>query len=294
VRAVAASGVTGETRTGYALVAPAFAMLVLVLGLPALSAVLQSFNLVMSRTPGFSLESYERLLTDPEFRQTIANTVVYVSGVVAIHLSLGLSVALLLNADIRGKWFFRVVALLPWTVPDVIGGIIWRFMFDALPGMVNAVVIRSGLADAPVDWLGDPQLAFAALVLAEGWRGYPFIMLILLAGLQSIPRTLYEAAAMDGARAWQSFLYVTLPNLKNMFIIALVLDVIWECRLFGMVFGMTAGGPGNATQVLSVMTYRHYFEFFNTSYASAAAVVLAVFMLAISIPYLRMSMRVTA
>ena len=116
-------------------------------------------------------------------------------------------------------------------------------------------------------------------------------MLILLAGLQAIPRQQYEAGAIDGASTLQNFCYITLPNLKYMFIIAMILDTIWECRLFGMVYSMTGGGPGYSSQVLSLLTYKHYFQFFNTSYAASIAVVLAIIMLIISIPYLRMTMR---
>lgn len=280
----------GERRLPYLFVAPAIALLILVLGLPAVTAVLQSFNLVWVRQPGFSLDAYRQLVSDPEFRATLWTTICYVGFVVSLHLSLGLAVALALNTDLQPKWLFRVAAILPWTVPDVISGIIWRFVFDTLPGMVNAFLIRGGIVAEPIDWLGTPSLAFFGVVVAEVWRGYPFVMLILLAGLQSIPGHLYEAAAIDGATTWQRFRYITLPSLRTMMVIAVVLDVIWEARLFGTVYGMTGGGPGNATQLVSTMTFKQYFEFFNPAYASAMAVVLAVAMLIVSLPYLRATM----
>lgn len=280
-----------ERYKGYLFVLPAFLLLVVILGFPAVAAVLQSFNIMWVLEPSFTLKSYTRLLDDPEFIRSAVNTVIFVSTTVGFHLIIGLCVALLLNTEIRNKHFFRVVAILPWTVPDVIGGLIWRFMFDTLPGIVNAILLRAGFIVDPVDWLGNPALAFPCLIFAETWRGYPFAMLILLAGLQAIPKELYEAAEIDGASRIQSFLFVTLPNLKYMFVIALVLDIIWECRLFGMVYSMTGGGPGYSSQVLSVLTYKHYFVFFNTSYAASIAVVLAFIMLIISIPYLRMTMR---
>jgi multiple sugar transport system permease protein len=280
----------GERALPYLFVGPAAVMLVAVLGIPAVTAVLQSFNLVWVRNPGFSLDGYRQLVSDPAFATTLLTTAEYVVLVVALHLTLGLAVALALNVDVPAKWLFRVVAILPWTVPDVLGGIIWRFVFDTLPGMVNAFLMRGGLLDQPIDWLGTPSLAFSGVVVAEVWRGYPFVMLILLAGLQAIPGHLYEAAAIDGATGWQRFRYVTLPSLKNMLIIALVLDVIWEARLFGTVYGMTGGGPGDATQLISTMTFRQYFEFFNPVYASAMAVVLALFMLVAAVPYLRMTL----
>jgi len=280
-----------DRYTGYLFILPAFLLLLAILGFPAIAAILQSFNLMWVSKPSFSTSSYLRLLGDAEFLVSLLNTILFVATTVGFHLLIGLSVALLLNLEVKRKHFFRVIALLPWTIPDVIGGLIWKFIFDTLPGLVNAVLIKSGCLREPIDFLGTPSYAFASFLFAEIWRGYPFVMLILLAGLQSIPRQQYEAAAIDGATTMQSFFYITLPNLKYMIIIALILDTIWECRLFGMVYSMTGGGPGYSTQVLSLLTYKHYFQFFNTAYAAAIAVVLALFMLIISIPYLRITMR---
>jgi multiple sugar transport system permease protein len=276
---------------GYFFILPAFLLLLSILGFPAVAAILQSFNLVWVSKPFFTVSSYFRLLQDVEFLISLLNTFIFVSTTVCFHLLIGLGVALLLNTEIRRKHFFRVIAILPWTMPDVIGGLIWKFIFDTLPGFVNGVFIRGGFVAEPIDFLGMPLLAFLCLIFAEIWRGYPFVMLILLAGLQAIPRHQYEAGAIDGASTVQSFLYITIPNLKYMVIIAVILDTIWECRLFGMVYSMTGGGPGYASQVLSLLTYKHYFQFFNTSYAASIAVILAVFMLTISIPYLRITMR---
>jgi multiple sugar transport system permease protein len=280
-----------DNYKGYWFVLPAFLLLVVILGFPAVAAVLQSLNLMWVKQPALSLSSYRALAGDSDFLRSLLNTIVFVASVVGLHLLLGLGVAVLLNQEIRSRRFFRVIAILPWTVPDVIGGLIWRFMFDTLPGIVNAVLLKMEFIHEAIDWLGTPRLAFTSLVLAESWRGYPFVMLILLAGMQAIPRQQYEAAELDGASVLQSFFQITIPNLRPMFIIALVLDTIWECRLFGMVYSMTGGGPGNSTQVLSLLTYRQYFQFFNTSYAAAIAVVLASLMLLISLPYLRMTMK---
>jgi multiple sugar transport system permease protein len=276
---------------GYWFVLPATLLLVCILGFPAVAAILQSFNLIWVRNPAFTLANYQRLTTDADFLRSLQNTVVFVSSTVVLHLLLGLGVATLLNLEIRARRFFRVIAILPWTMPDVIGGLVWRFMFDTLPGVVNAVLLKTGLIVEAIDWLGVPTLAFASFIIAESWRGYPFVMLILLAGMQAIPVQQYEAAELDGASTLQAFFRITVPNLRPMFIIALVLDTIWECRLFGMVFSMTGGGPGISTQVLSLLTYKQYFQFFNTSYAAAIAVALACFMLLVSFPYLRMTMK---
>jgi multiple sugar transport system permease protein len=280
-----------EAAKGILFVAPAVLLLFAILGFPALAAVLQSFNLFWVDRPSFTGAQYLSLPFDSEFRNALTNTAGLVGVVVTFHVAFGFSVALLLNLDIRGKWLFRVVALLPWTMPDVIGGLLWRFMFDTLPGVVNGVLLRTGAIGQPFDFLGHPNYSFAILAVAEGWRGYPFVMLILLAGLQSIPQSQYEAAALDGASRWQAFRFVTLPNLRTMLIIAIVLDSVWECRLFGMVFSLTGGGPGNSTETLSLLTYRHYFVYFNVPYAAAVSIVLASLMLLIAAPYLRLTMR---
>ena len=280
-----------EDLHGFLFVAPALLLLVAVLGFPAIAAGLQSVNLMWVDKPAFSLAAYRQLTGDPVFAQAAINTLLFVVATVTFHMLMGLGVALLLNLEIRGKWLFRVAALLPWTMPDVVAGLVWRFMFDPLAGFVNSAAIALHLISEPIDWLGNPTLARLCLVLAEGWRAYPFIMLILLAGLQAIPRTQYEAARIDGASAWQSFVYVTLPNLRTMLIIALVLDTIWECRLFGMVFSLTGGGPGDVTQTLPLLVYRQNFEYFNTAYSAAIAVVLALAMFSIAVPYLRRTMK---
>lgn len=282
-----------EDVVGVLFVLPAMLLLIAVLGFPAVGAVLQSFNLLWADKPGFTVAAYLQLADDPAFVRAAWNTALFVVATVTIHLLIGLGVAMLLSLDVRLKWLFRVIALLPWTVPDVFAGLVWRFMFDPLAGFFNSLLITFAGQTEPVDWLGSSTLAFLCLIVAESWRAYPFIMLILLAGLQAIPPQQYEAAQLDGATSWQSFRYVTLPNLKTMFVIAMVLDTIWECRLFGMVFSLTAGGPGDATQVLSLLTYRQNFEFFNPAYSAAIAVALAVAMLVLSIPYLRLTMKQT-
>lgn len=280
-----------DNYKGYLFILPALLMLVVILGFPAVAAFLQSFNLMWVAKPFFTLGSYQALFYDPEFKRSLLNTVIFVTFVVSSHLVIGLGVALILNMDIRFKWLWRVVAILPWTMPDVIGGLVWRFMFDTLPGIVNSVLVRTGITVDPIDWLGHPGLAFFTVMLAESWRGYAYPMLILLAGLQAIPKQQYEAAELDGCSAFQKFIYVTIPNLKHMFIIALVLDVIWESRLFGMVYSMTGGGPGYSSQILTLLSYKQYFQFFNVSYGAAMAVVLATVLFFISLPYLRLSMR---
>jgi multiple sugar transport system permease protein len=275
-------------RQGYWFVLPCFILLVAVLGFPMVMAVLNSFTPIWTKgLSGFTLAYYQRLFHDDVFWNSITRTIYFVGATVGLHLLLGLAVALALNTAIRGRRFFRVMAILPWTVPDVIAGLVWAWMFDPLSGILNDVLLRLGLIASPVEWLANPALVMPSVILADAWRGYPFVMLVLLAGLQAIPKDLYEAAKVDGASAIQEFFHVTLPNLKGMIAIATILDIIWQARRFGLIWVMTEGGPARQTEILSVLAYRQYFKFFNFEYASAMSVALALVLLIIGLPYVR-------
>jgi multiple sugar transport system permease protein len=269
-------------------VAPAIVTLLAVLGLPIVVAVTNSF---LSPDGGLTLDNYGRLGGDPNFRNSLQVSFVFVGGTVALHLVLGMAVALALDAQIRGRQLWRVLMILPWTLPDVISGLVWRFMYNPTAGIINGVLRRTGLAQSYIDWLGNPDLALPSVILADVWRGYPFVMIILLAGLQSTSSELSEAARIDGARWWQEFWYVTLPQLRRIIMVAIALDAIWQFRRFGLVYNMTLGGPGRLTEILSLNIYKTYFEFFEYEYASAMAVVLAIIMVIVTIPYVRGAVR---
>lgn len=274
--------------SGYWFILPCFILLLGVLGFPMVMAILNSFTPIWTKgLTGFTFAYYRKLYADPVFFNSLVKTIYFVGATVGLHLILGLGVALALNTAIRARRFFRVMAILPWTVPDVIAGLVWACMYDPLNGLLNDFLQRLGLITSPVEWLANPTLVMPSVIVADVWRGYPFVMLILLAGLQAIPREQYEAAKVDGASAIQEFLYVTLPNLKQMIAIATILDIIWQTRRFGLIWVMTEGGPARATEILSVLAYRQYFKFFNFEYASAISVVLALILLLIGIPYIR-------
>jgi multiple sugar transport system permease protein len=273
---------------GFVFVLPALLMLLLVLGFPIIVAVVNSFSLPDG---GWTLENYAKLPKDTRFRNSLVVTFTFVGGTVLLHLVVGFIIALALNAEIKAQRFFRVVAILPWTVPDVISGLIWRFMYNPTAGIINRLLFDSGLINRHIEWLGDTDLALPSVIFSDVWRGYPFVMLILLAGLQAISRELYEAAKVDGASTIQEFRHITIPNMRGMILIAVALDTIWQFRRFGLVFNMTAGGPGNVTEILSLYVYKQYFRYFNFEYAAAIAVVLAIIMLLLSLPYVRAIVR---
>ncbi len=276
---------------GYAFILPSLLMLLLILGFPMTIAVLNSFTPLWSEVKTFTLENYVKLARDDLFWNALLITFRFVGGTVLLHLIVGLAVALALNAQIKANRVFRVIAILPWTVPDVISGLIWRFMYNPTSGIINDLLHKTGVTNAYIEWLAHPKLALPSVIFSDVWRGYPFVMIILLAGLQAIPRELYEAARVDGASALREFRHITIPLLGRMIIIAVALDTIWQFRRFGLVYNMTLGGPGHVTEILSLYTYKQYFKYFNFEYASAMAVVLAIIMLVISLPYVRMMVR---
>lgn len=277
------------SRTGFLFVLPALVLLLAVLGFPAVVSL--SLSLRPEGSGGLSLEQYGFLLQDTLFHQAFWNTGLLVVLSVTAHLLVGLAVALALNLPLRAQAAFRLMALLPWVIPDVVAGIIWKWLYNPLNGALNDVLLRLGLLGAPVDWLGGRHLPLLSVILANVWRGFPFVMLILLAGLQAIPRERYEAASIDGATALQRLRYITLPGLRKMLVVALALDTVWEVRRFGLIQAMTQGGPGNLTEILSTLVYKQYFKFFRFEYASAIAVVMTGVLLLVSLPYIRMISR---
>ncbi len=276
---------------GYAFILPGILLLLLVLGFPAVMAVLNSFLPLWGKGQGVTISNYVRLARDKVFWQVLWNTLIFVGATVSLHFLLGLAVALALNTEIRARRFFRILMILPWTVPDVIAGLVWRFMYDPLSGIINSVLSKAGLISRPIEWLSSSSLALPSVIIADVWRGFPFVMIILLAGLQAISRELYEAAKIDGASTWQEFWNITLPNLKKVALVALALDTIWQFRRFGLVYTLTQGGPGYRTSILSLLVYQQYFRFFNFEYAAAIATIAAIIMLVISIPYIRSVIR---
>lgn len=269
-------------------VLPGVVLLILVLGWPAITSVLYSFETEKAGDTAYTFSNYANLLKDPFFKTTFWNTGVFVFFSVAAHMILGMAVAMVLNLALPVKPLFRVIALLPWVVPDVVVGIIWKWMLDPIYGSMNDLLLKLGIISNAVEWLSNPKLAMASVIVVNLWRGFPFVMLILLAGLQSIPKHLYEAAAIDGAPKLQQFIHITLPGLRKMIVVALALDIVWEVRRFGLIQAMTQGGPGILTEVLSTYTYKQYFQFFRFEYASAISVVMTIVLLLVSLPYIWM------
>ena len=232
------------------------------------------------------LENYTDLLTDLVARGAFWTTLLFIGVTIPAELLLGLGIALVLNRSFRGRGLLRAIVLVPWAIPTVVASQMWRFIFNDRYGLVNFVIFGNDTSRylAP---LADPGFALGAIMIAEVWKTTPFAALIVLAGLQSIPEDLYEAAQVDGASPWQQFRHITLPLLTPALLLALLFRTIDALRVFDLVYVMTQGGPADATNVLQFYGYKKTFAEGMVGYGSAIAVAVFLLSLALSLIYLR-------
>jgi multiple sugar transport system permease protein len=226
------------------------------------------------------LANYASMLGDSLFRDAVRVTILATIGVVVVELTLGLLLALLFNRDFAGKRVARSLFLLPLITTPIIVGLTWRMLFNAEFGMIDYFIRLVGLS--PPNWLADPALALPSIILAETWQITPFVTLMFVAGLQAIPPEPYEAAKVDGASAWQRFLYITIPLLRPVIFLALIFRATDAVRMFDLIYVMTGGGPANATQTLNMYVFKVGFTFLNMGYGSALATLLMLVCIVIS------------
>jgi multiple sugar transport system permease protein len=260
---------------------------------PAIDVVRFSFTNATLLNPDYdyTLKSYAAVSSNRDLPIILRVTLIFVIASVAFQLVLGLLVAMALHRGtkrrLRGVSFIRIVILASWIVPGVSAGIVWQLMFnEASYGFINGVLRLAGFR--PVAWLSDPQIAIWSAVLANVWRGTAFSMILLYAGLVVIPASLYEAAAVDGATAFRQFLHVTLPQLRPILLINTILISIFTLNSFDLILPLTGGGPGRATEVLSLYTYNTVFRNFDLSNGAVLAVVLLLISLAFTFFYVRL------
>src|SRR5215218_2918620 len=268
----------------YILIAPAVAVLL------ALSIYPLIYSITVSLQVGdaWSLGNFSRLVSDNFFLTAMAHTFVYAVAALTCEFLLGLGLALLLNKQIRGRGLFRASLLVPMMLPAVVVGVVWRLMLNPNFGAINGTLKQFGIDTESLTWTASPRLAMLSVIAVDVWQWTPFVFLVLLAGLQAIPQEPYEAAMIDGSSRWQTFRHVTLPLLKPSILIVLLLRTMDLLRVFDQIFILTEGGPGFATETISLYIYRAAFRFGNFGYAAAMSFVLLIVTNSISIVYIRL------
>ncbi len=266
----------------WAMTAPVVIVMLVLVGYPLVRGVYLSLTDAtegnMGRTIGMNvipstyqfvgLKNYADILTSAEFLGRLTWTVVWTGVCVALHVGIGLGLAMLLNRPMRLRSLYRILLVLPWAVPAFVSAFIWRYLLNGEFGVVNAMLRAAGFAG--IRWLDDPFWAKVSVIACNVWLGVPFMMLALLGGLQAIPRELHEAAEVDGATPWQRFRHITLPGLRPVSSTVVLLGTIWTFNQFPVIFLLTKGGPGGATEILVTYAYRQAFEGIRNYSGSAA------------------------
>jgi multiple sugar transport system permease protein len=273
-----------DRRFGYLMAAPALFALLLVILFPILFALYTSafdYTLMHPVHDQFvGLANYASALGDQQFGLSLWITLRFVAAVVLLEFLIGFTVALMLNTVERGKNIYYLILLFPLLMNPVVVGLIWRMFLHPVLGIVNYLLSRIGIG--AVNWLGDPSNAFWTIVLVDIWHQVSFMIVLLLAGLSALPREPYEAARMEGASAFQTFVHVTLPLMRPVIMVTLLIRLIFAVRTYDLIYIMTRGGPGQATDLISYFIYRQAFVTLNVAQAAAMAVILMLIVLTLT------------
>ncbi|MEO8121233.1 MAG: sugar ABC transporter permease [Rhodoferax sp.] len=275
----------------YVLLSPAVLATVIVVFYPMVQAVLTSlYNNILWKPRGvrfIGLDNYIAIWNDPVFWASLGRTAIWIGLTVPLQLLLGLVTALLLNQNFRWRGLARSLILIPWALPSVVIGLMWSWIYNPQVGLLNDLMLRLGLLQSAVPWLANPDTSLYAIIAALVWQGFPFFAIMILAGLQTIPHSLYEAADIDGASDWQQFWHITMPALKAVLVTAVMLRIIWVANSIDVIYVMTGGGPGYATHTLPLYALKRTYASMDFGYGSALAVSFSLLLLGAIYVYLR-------
>ena len=281
-----------EAQIGLMLLIPSMIFLAVVIAWPLLRSILQSFqDLYLLR--GFDtytwvgLENFKTFFRNPRATLYLRNVLILLIGTVSTRLVFSMILALLMNRNMPLQWLFRGLAILPWAMPPAITAIMWKWIFDGEWGILNHILTEIGILDNYVAFLGSSSWVWPSIILVGLWNWYAFDYVTILAGLQTIPKELYEAAEIDGANEIQLFRYVTLPCLRPILSVLILLEVIWTVRDFSTVWTLTGGGPGHSTMGLSQLVYITSFSYLKMGYGSSIGMLILLTSLIFTVIYLR-------
>jgi multiple sugar transport system permease protein len=280
-----------KKSTPYLLLAPALMFTAFILAYPLVQNLMNSVrdvSMIKGAGGWVGMSNYVHVLNDPLFLLSFRNTLVYALVGTLLALMIGLGLALLLNMKLgRITTIASFLFAIPWVISPVVAGFAWKWLLNDNFGIVNYWLSSAGLVKVGTSWLGDPRSALYCVILARVWQFYPFAMVMFLAGLQAIPIEQYEAAAVDGASMFRKFFHITIPNLRSVTSVLLVLGVIWSFNDFNMVFVMTRGGPMNASMVLPVLVREFSFVYFDLGKGSALSIITFALLVVLSSLYIR-------
>lgn len=279
-------------HAGYWFVLPLTAVILLFLVYPIVKAALMSVQywyLPKSSSSGnyfVGFDNFAGALEDHYFWKSVRTTVSYMAVTIVIRYVLGLGTAVALNQKFPGRMIARALVIIPWAVPEVVASLVWILMYDKDFGVINYLLCNFQILSQPVGFLTDPKFALWAADAVAIWKGFPFVAIMLLSGLQSIPTELYEAARVDGANAWTQFRRITLPSLKPVSVVVFLLLVIWTIKDFGIIYLLAKGGPSRATQLLPIYIYQVGFSNFDFGRAAAGGIFMLLFSAVFTVLYL--------
>ncbi|WP_166984115.1 carbohydrate ABC transporter permease [Paramicrobacterium fandaimingii] len=289
------TGTESQRRLAFWLLLPAAVAVFGIIVYPIIRTLIISFFEVESalavETPFIGIDNYLEALSSTGFWAAIGRTLYFTIVSTALELVLGMMLALLLNARLRARWLFRAIVVLPWAVPTIVNAAMWKGIFNAQYGSLNAALTQLGLTDEYIAWLGDPTLALNMVILADAWKTTPLVAFFLLAGLTAINPEIYESAKIDRASWLRIFRSITLPMLVPSISIVLVLRTVEAFKAFDIIYAMTRGGPANGTQTIAYYTYVRAFSDQNFGMGSALSYIIVIVILILTTIYLRMLRR---
>lgn len=274
------------------LVAPALGVIALIAIFPLAWTVWESLHMHELRMPWLGnpfvgLDNYAEIARDPRFWAALGHTVFFTITSITIELILGLFLALAMNRAYRGRGIVRAAILVPWAIPTVVAALLWRFMFESESGIANALLVDAGILNQPIVWFIQTATAWVPVILADVWKTTPFVALLLLAGLQNIDLTLYEAAAVDGANGWWQLRHITLPLLKPAILVTLIFRTLDGFRVFDLIYVLTGGGPGTSTEPVALYTFNALLQNLRFGYGSALSVVIFAITFGLALLYVK-------
>lgn len=282
---------TRDNVIGYSMILPALLLLVVIGIVPIVITVSYSFQYKVLTDPldthFVGLDNYVTLLSSKLFWEVLRNTFVFAVLSMVFELVIGFIGAMLMNSAKKFVGVIRTAVLIPWAIPGIIIAYMFSFMFNDQLGVVNQLLQTVHLIDAPVSWLTNGTTAMLAVVLADTWKQFPYISLMIFAGLQTIPKDVYESAQIDGAGKAATFFRITLPNLKGILLIVLLFRTMGAIRIFDIIFGITGGGPANSTATLLFQAYKYLFGDMNFGLGSALSTIITILILICSFVYIK-------